>query len=268
MIGLGAGLLCPPLATVAAAHGASLGILPFLSREELVRRYAPLCAELETSLGPVGLYSAPDLRTFLSRLEAGVWDLALAPPHFVQRAVTRGGYIPVWRIDCSAAIVLVARAESGISSLEALPGRTLGLPDPLSLTTLLAQRFLKTSGLAETVRLTHVPRYSALLERLTRGLSDAVFLPQSLIDGTQLAAPCVILRVIPSPVALGPVFLAHSRNARALVALEALAAKVRAEPERWAGLFPGRSRRLLPAVPDEFAAAAAFLATAPAGAPS
>ncbi len=258
--------LCSP--GTAFAAGALFGVVPWLGREELVLRYAPLCRALEARLGPVMLRSAPDYRAFLARLESAAFDLALAPPHFVRRAARRGGYVPIWQLSCSPAVVLVTLPECGIDRPEALAGRQLLLPDPLSLVALLGQRFLEARGLAGKVRIRYASRFPHLLEQLQHGLVDAVFLPRTFVDGSGEASRLEVVGSIPAPVPLGPVFLAHPCSPAAVTALEELAATIGADPEAWSALFPGPPHRPLTPDPRDLAVAASLLDSALAGSPT
>lgn len=262
---LGAAALASLSLRARAGEPFVFGVVPFGGPGELVARFAPFCAAIERQLGQSGaLRSARDYRNFLRRLEGSAFHFAAFPPHFVDPA-RRAGYRAGWWIPCTDVVELVAAAD--IPNLDALRGRTVAVPDPLALATLLGQAFLRHAGLADEVRVRPSGNHANVLELVHRRLVPAGFVPGAYRESAGSEAAAVhVLASLPAP--LGLVLAARTAEPRLVAALDAVAREVAVGPDAFAQLFPGRDRRLMRVRPGQFAEWRSMLVRGAAEAPT
>jgi len=235
-----------PLGLAAVARAADeivFGLVPFAGIGELVARFGPLCELVERRVNrPATLRSASDYRGFLRRLRRTEFDLALVPPHFVTSGED-AGYRPVWWMPCAGAVELVAQV--GVDAPEALRGKTVAVPDPLALVTILGRAFLERHGLAGAVRLRCAGNHANVLELVRRRLAPAAFVPRSFRERVPVAAAigCHVLASFPAE--LGLVLLVRTAHPGLLEAVDEAGREIAAEAAAMAGLFPGPDRRLV-----------------------
>lgn len=138
------------------AHGASgdgqitLGIFPNLSARAIVVLYQPLHTHLEKSLAqPVQVFSAPDFRTFLERTLNREYDVVVMAPHLARLAQTEAGYLPLFSYTSELNALLVTTKNSPLQGVLDLRGKTIAMPDRLSLMAVLGARILRNAGMYE-----------------------------------------------------------------------------------------------------------------------
>lgn len=175
--------LCTALPAAAANNGPGkdglvLGILPIFSPERLARQFQPLADYLSERLGrPVRMETAPDFETFVARTaQKGRYDLLYTAPHLYYLAQRQSGYRVVARIAGRPLDgVIVTSAANGIHGLEGLRGRTIAVPDNLSLATLLIRQTLVDAGLepGRDVQVIETPTHNASIMSVVKGFTDA-----------------------------------------------------------------------------------------------
>jgi len=154
------------------------GVLPMLSSEKLVQRFAPLVNYLSDELHtPVRIETAPDFQEFFHRTNKEErYDLLFTAPHFFYQARHKAGYRLLARVGPSGmSAIIVVPARSDIRSVRDLAGRKLATVDPMGLATLLARKLLTESGLDPDKDLTLVstPSHNASLLSSYYGVTDA-----------------------------------------------------------------------------------------------
>lgn len=154
------------------------GVLPMLSSEKLVQRFAPLVNYLSDELHtPVRIETAPDFQEFFHRTNKEErYDLLFTAPHFFYQARHKAGYRLLARVGPSGmSAIIVVPVRSDIRSVRDLAGRKLATVDPMGLATLLARKLLTESGLDPDKDLTLVstPSHNASLLSSYYGVTDA-----------------------------------------------------------------------------------------------
>ncbi|MDR1662262.1 MAG: phosphate/phosphite/phosphonate ABC transporter substrate-binding protein [Azoarcus sp.] len=151
-----------------------LGIAPFYSAPALLRTHRPLRDYLSRALGAdIAIYSARNHERFLNSALGNDYDIAISPVHFLPM-LARAGFKPLVRYRNPFELLLVVRKDSGIKRLADLRGRSIGLPDRLSLYHILGMQWLGTLDLhSETdYILSERPSHMALLLAVYAGQVD------------------------------------------------------------------------------------------------
>ena len=159
------------------------GILPFISAEQLVFRFAPLVNYLSDNLQvPVRLETAPDFVEFARRThEESQYDILFTAPHFFTRANQKADYRLIASVDSPEMwAVIVVPKQSEIHTLHDLEGKRLATVPPLGLATLLVRKTLFEAGIDPDVELDMVitPTHDASLLSSYHGVTDASALMQ------------------------------------------------------------------------------------------
>ncbi len=138
------------LAGAARAAEAPLvfGVFPNLTARQALKTYAPLAQALERQLGrQVVVYTAPDFPAFVARTREGVYDLVLTAPHLAWLARQDAGYRPLLKYSTQVRGLLLTRKDNGLTTVEALRGRTVAITDALALATLAIEMELTRQGI-------------------------------------------------------------------------------------------------------------------------
>ena len=154
------------------------GILPILSTEKLVARFGPMTDYMAQKLGrPVVFETAAGYAEFARRTNKDKrYDILFTAPHFYYIAQREAGYQVIVRVaGPSLAALIVASKSSGIKSVAELKGRSIAVPDSLSLGNLLIRNHLALAGLRDgkDIKLVETPSHNAALLSATKGNTDA-----------------------------------------------------------------------------------------------
>lgn len=143
-----AGAFLLGLTAAGAAAPLRVGLLPIHSPRSLITLYQPLRTYLERALGrPVLLETATDFRSFYQQLAAGLYDLALAPPHMARLAQLELDWRPLAIYSALNRAYLIMSRVRPVHRVEALRGQRLAVFDPLALNVMLSLQWLRAQGL-------------------------------------------------------------------------------------------------------------------------
>lgn len=183
LLGLGAAVYAqagdpPPPAQAPGATTLVFGLLPIVSPERLVRRFAPLVDYLSERLArDIRIETAPDFARFAERTrDRRRYDILFTAPHLYYLAAREPGYRALVQVDQPGMrAVIVAQAHGPVRTLADLRGRRLATTGPLALSTVLARQMLIGAGLDPDTDLTLVPTpsHNASLLSAYQGTADA-----------------------------------------------------------------------------------------------
>ena len=146
VIFLAMGLVCTP---VYAKDNSSdtkpltFGLLPYLSRAVLVKKFNPLIQYLEETLKrPVLIHSAPDFKTYIERASRGDYDVFLAAPHIAVYMEQRYQARRISKFSRQLTGYFVVHADSAYETLNDVRGKRLVSADPPAVITILGERAL------------------------------------------------------------------------------------------------------------------------------
>jgi phosphonate transport system substrate-binding protein len=212
-------LLVPALArSRTPAEALRIGLVPYLSTRALVNVFDPLRLHLQQSLArPVVAFTAVNHVAFARALQSGDYDFAFMPAHTMHVAAADWGYVPLARTRAPTRIVLAARADSPLDSIDALRGKRVVLLDRLAITSMVALDELEARGLraGRDLEIEYLVNISSVLLALDRPDVAAVAVIESTLQDFPLEARRRVrvlahLRTVPSPG-----FAAHPRMAAA-----------------------------------------------------
>jgi len=125
-----------------------VGVVPTLSAKVLMTNYQPLRVYLERELQrPVEMSTSTDFKRFQHDTLAGDFDLLVTAPHLARLSQMEAGFLPVATYLAANRAILITPKNKPIKQLDELRGRNLAIFDPLGLTVLQAQQWLKDRGL-------------------------------------------------------------------------------------------------------------------------
>lgn len=162
-----------------------VGILPYLSTERLLARYAPLRAYLVRVLQrPVRLLTAPSFATYIERARRYEYDLYLTAPHFAALAESESHYQRVSRLERELDASIVVRQDDPVQTLADLQGKRVAMPDPLAIVTLMGEEALRNAGLevGKTVQIFHAPSHNAAVLAVANGQADAAVVSNAVYE--------------------------------------------------------------------------------------
>ena len=195
-----------------------IAVHPYASTLALIAMHRPLTQYLSARLGrPVEFYTAPNFEAFVESLQAGEYDIAIAPPHFAVLAMD-DQYWPVLHYAARLEPILVVRNDSSLQRIEDLRGKRIAMADRSALIRLASVKWLADQGLRSERDYSIVERpshaasvSSALAGDVDAGLSTASALRQMPENVRQR------VRSLPLPLSLPHLFtLLHRRNGEAL----------------------------------------------------
>ena len=155
-----------------------LGLLPYLSPDLLIKRYAPFAEYLSQQMQrPVKIVTAPSFSLYIRRTMQRRYDLYITAPHFAALAEEKFKHKGLARWANYLKGVIVVRAESNIKTVADLKGRVLAAPDKLAIISILAGLYLEKQGVIpnKDIQIRHLPSHNAaLLEVLAKRADVAV----------------------------------------------------------------------------------------------
>ena len=206
-------LLLPSLAVAAAARALVLGVVPYMTAQQIVTTYGPLAGALERTLGrPVAVYSARDFKTFAERTRQGYYDILLTAPHLGWLARQDAGYRPLLKYAAPTHGLLVVAATSPIDGLAALRGHSIATADPLAVVVLAMRSKLASRGLApaDYHSMDAGTHFNAAMQVIA-GRADAAILGMHPYLSLQPELRAQLRVVTKTPPLSSLIFLAHPR---------------------------------------------------------
>ena len=162
-----------------------VGILPYMSTQSLLMRYAPLHDYLERVLHrPVRLLTAPTFANFIERARHHDYDLYVTAPHFAVLAEQQSHYRRVARLQRELDGSFIVRQGAREQSVADLKGKRVGTPDPLAIITLMGEEALRGAGLeiGKTVRVVHFPSHNAAILAVANGQVEAAIVSSPVFE--------------------------------------------------------------------------------------
>jgi len=176
-----AGLMCLLLATPAhsdstAAHALVLGIFPHMPATRLLQVFSPIAEDFSAHLGkPVKLRTRPDFAQFAAELQAETYDIAFIQPLDYVWLHERHGYLPLARRDAPLQSVIIVAADSKLSGVQDLKGKTLAQAAPRAAVTQIIAAALQAEGfdLDKDIRRSYSTNHFACIQKVLTGEADA-----------------------------------------------------------------------------------------------
>lgn len=174
--GLGLWLVLMAAGAGAVMRPLRFGVLPLQNPVSLAHMFIPLCARLSRALHrPVVFATAPDFTRFMTRANAGRYDIIFLNPYLYRQV---RGYRAVVRIKGLPFVgVLIVRRDSPIQTLTAaaLAGRTIAFPDRRAFAaTLMVKEYLRAHGIVvdRDMRPLYLRNQDSVILAVARGLAD------------------------------------------------------------------------------------------------
>ncbi|MHB1591203.1 MAG: phosphate/phosphite/phosphonate ABC transporter substrate-binding protein [Sulfuricella sp.] len=188
-----------PMRLAAEPQALEIAIFPYLSTRTLLTRYQPLQTYLEKKLQrPVLLVTAPDFRTFVERTQRGEYRYVLTAPHFARLAQKEAGYQPMLMAKENLVAIAVVEKNSPLRNVAELRGKTVAVPDPLAIVSMLGAQLLRANGLVpgKDVTLRPALSHNSAVFSVLRGDSAAAFtelatlkqMPEEIKNGVRILA--------------------------------------------------------------------------------
>lgn len=169
------------LTTLAPAAGASdrtalrVAVVPYLTTSVLLKLFEPIRAHLEGELKrPVELYTAPDIRTHVRRIQKPDFDAVITAAHMGRLAQLDAGYLPVAGFESPLKGIIAVHKNSPIKDIADLKGKTLSVNDRLLLVSIVTLQDLRNLGLRfEDIRFVSSVTQNSSLLSVAHGDVDA-----------------------------------------------------------------------------------------------
>lgn len=177
--------LLPARVAGAAEAVLEIGIWPYMSTQALLTLYHPLQIYLEHRLQrPVFFVTAPDQKIFVERTQQGEYRFVITAPHFARLAQKDAGYVPMLRAKRGLSGVLVVDKNSSIQSVGELRGKTVVLPDRLTIIAMLSLQTLRANGLQpeRNVTVRYAVSHNSAVLAVLRGEGAAAATTATVLD--------------------------------------------------------------------------------------
>lgn len=169
------------LTTLAPAAGASdrtalrVAVVPYLTTSVLLKLFEPIRTHLESELKrPVELYTAPDIRTHVRRIQKPDFDAVITAAHMGRLAQLDAGYLPVAGFESPLKGIIAVHKNSPIKDIADLKGKTLSVNDRLLLVSIVTLQDLRNRGLRfEDIRFVSSVTQNSSLLSVAHGDVDA-----------------------------------------------------------------------------------------------
>jgi len=178
-------LLPARIATAMEAETLEIGIWPYISTQEVLVFYKPLQAYLEKRLQrPVLLVTAPDQKVFVERTQRGEYRFVITAPHYARLAQKEAGYVPMLRAKRDQSGVLLVEKNSPLRSVRELRGKTVTVPQRITIIAMLSLQALRANGLepGRDVTVRYAASHNSAMLDVLRGESAAVGASATVLD--------------------------------------------------------------------------------------
>lgn len=162
-----------------------VGMLPSLSLQKLFYRFKPLQAYLTRVLQrPVILLTATDFETYIRRASEYEYDLYFAAPHMAALAEAESGYRRISMFTRDLSGYMIVRRSSSIRKIEDLKGRTVSVPEPLAIVTMMGEVLLEQHHLqpGKDVHMDYTSTHNNAILALSTGKADAAVVSTGIFD--------------------------------------------------------------------------------------
>ncbi len=124
------------------------GLMPFLTKATLVRKFTPLFDYLEQMTNrPVEIRSAPNFKIYIERAINGEYDMFIAAPHISAYMEREHQSQRISGFTRSLKGYFVVHKDAPYKTLADLRGKRFAFPDPLAVITLLGEQAILEAGL-------------------------------------------------------------------------------------------------------------------------
>lgn len=197
----------------AAGEALSVGIIPYLTPNVLMKLFQPVRHQLEKELGQtVELYSMPDVRSFVRRTLTPDYDFVITAAHQARLAQLDGGYLPLARFTGPLHATLVVAADSPINQPGELRGKRIAVTDRSILVNIAMIELLASRGIREAdVQFTAVNSQNAAIFTVARGDADAAIIAHFTLDQSPEEQRRAVRSILRSPALPNVVVLASPR---------------------------------------------------------
>ncbi len=162
-----------------------MGVVPFLSTEQLFRFFTPMKLYLEQKLGrQIVLSTAPDFRSLIARAAYADYDIYVTAPHFALLAEQETKYQQVARMQRLLEPIIVVRKDDPVQRMEDLRGHRIARPHKLALISILGEAMLRKHGMeaGRDYEVQEGVSHNNVLIRVAENDADAAFATQVALD--------------------------------------------------------------------------------------
>ena len=187
-----------------------VGLVPYLSARALLNVYEPIRRHLETALGrPVEFYTAASFAALMTNARDPEQPFTLMPAHLVRLALEDWGHNLVVRPIRESGVSIWGPPALAAAGPAALRGRRIATMDPLSLTSMMFQRWRHAEQFDTVVAALSYPTTNAGLMALTRGDADAIVAAEGQLRDAPGAEALDLQSVVRLGAVITPSFVAH-----------------------------------------------------------
>lgn len=165
-----------------------IGLLPYLSPDLLMSRYAPLVDYVGEQLHRKPLpETAPNFPAYVKRAANYKYDFYVTAPHFAALAEEKYGYKRIARLTRELDGAMVVRADSSLTSIEQLGGKKLATPDHLAIITILGELALQKHGIEpkKDIKIVSAPSHNTALLEVIAKRADAAVVSAAVFESMQ-----------------------------------------------------------------------------------
>jgi len=171
--------------TINTNNELTLGVFPYISSTRLIRLYMPLTQYLESKTNKkVRLLSAPDFKTFIQRTNTQQYDIIYTAPHFALLAEQQKKYERLSRFSRDLTGTLFVNADSPITRIEELEGKTVSMPDELAIISAMGEVHLNKNGLyvGKNISLLNTPTHNNAIISVNNNIASAGIIASPVFD--------------------------------------------------------------------------------------
>ena len=152
-----------------------VGLVPYLSTRTMLNVYEPLRKHLQAHIGrPVEFYTAAGFAALTENARSPSQPFTLLPMHLAYLATTEWGCVLVARSTQESAVHLWAPRRLGAPQGAALRGQRVAVIDPMSMSTLLFERWRLGAQMEATLPMRVFPGLNSAVMAVSRGDADLV----------------------------------------------------------------------------------------------
>lgn len=150
----------------------SLGLLPHLSPNLLLKKYEKLVQYLEHQLQrKIVVHTAPNFKTYIQRATEGRYDLYLTAPHMAAYHEAENAHRRVAVFNKNLFGFIAVLKDSSFENLSDLQGKTVSMADPMAVITLLGEAVLLKNNVETTVH--YAPTHNSALHSVAFDQAEA-----------------------------------------------------------------------------------------------